>query len=56
MPLSEMSTSKAWTLMKSQVPAICEKYFPGAVTHNALKDVIDQTMLLLALEECVKLI
>lgn len=52
-PLSEMSTCKAWTLIKSRAPSVYEKYFPGTITHNALKDAIDQTMLLLALEECV---
>jgi hypothetical protein len=50
--LSEMSTSKAWKLIQSHAPSVYEKYFPGALTHNALKDAIDQTMLLLALEEC----
>jgi hypothetical protein len=47
-----MSTSKAWKLIQSHAPSVYEKYFPGALTHNALKDAIDQTMLLLALEEC----
>lgn len=55
-PLSEMSTSKAWALIKSQAPSVHEKYFPGTITHKALKDAIDQTMLLLALEECVRVL
>lgn len=55
-PLSEMSASKAWELIKSHAPSVYEMYFPGAITHNALKDAIDQTMLLLALEECITLV
>jgi len=50
-----VSACKAWALIMNQAPSIYERYFPGLITHNALKDAIDQTMLLLALEECVML-
>lgn len=55
-PLSEMSARKAWALIKDQAPSVYEKYFPGVIIHNALKDAVDQTMLLLALEECVTIL
>lgn len=51
-PLGEMSTSKAWDLIRLHAPALYEEYYPGQVTHNALQDAIDQTMLLLTLEKC----
>ena len=52
LPLSEMSKGKAWEMIKQKSAEIYNKYFPGEMTHNALQDAIDQTALLLALEEC----
>ncbi len=53
LPLSQMSAVKAWGLLKEWSKEIHDKYFRGLITHNALQDAIDQTMLLLALEEYV---
>ena len=53
LPLSEMSTGKAWRLLLEKAPYLHLKYFKGEGNHNASVDTDAQTDLLLALEEYV---
>jgi hypothetical protein len=50
-PLGDMSAKKAWFYISQINREVFDKYYPGALTHNASQDAIDQAKLLLALEE-----
>ena len=50
LPLGTLSAKRAWERIKAY-PKIYERYYPGALTHGAIQDSIDQAKLLLALEE-----
>ena len=55
LPLTDMSTGKAWNLLREDHSNIYDKYFVGEGAHTALKDALAQKALLCALEEVVLL-
>ena len=54
LPLTDMSTGKAWTLLRERHTLIYDRHFVGIGTHTALVDALAQTALLRALEEMVR--
>ena len=55
LPLTNMSKSRAWSLLRERHTLIYDKHFAGEGTHTALTDALSQTTLFCALEEMVRL-